>query len=243
MKKESLNKILIVTAYAIAMGFLEAAVVIYLRALFYPNGFNFPLKGFIEPYILGVEWVREIATIIMLITIGMLAGRKFYEKFAYFIYSFAIWDIFYYVFLKMYLNWPSSLLTWDLLFMVPWPWIGPVLAPLLCTILMIITTFIIINFEDKGVKVKVKLTELFLVIIGMIIVLFTWMYDYGMLIFSNGFAKYFFTLNTNPRFIEVVNNYIPIYFNWPLFLLGLFISSLGVLLFYIRTKKQGKHSK
>src|SRR3989344_3595876 len=217
MKKESLRKLLIVTAYAIAMGFFEAAVVIYLRNLFYPNGFNFPLKGFIEPYILSVEWIREIATIIMLITIGMLAGKKFYEKIAYFVYSFAIWDIFYYVFLKMYLNWPSSLLTWDILFMVPWPWVGPVLAPLLCTILMIITTFIIIN-------------------------LFTWMYDYGMLIFNNGFAKDFFTLATNPRFIEVVDNYIPSYFNWPLFLLGLFVSSLGVLLFYIRMKK-GKRSR
>ncbi|HLC56688.1 MAG TPA: hypothetical protein VJJ23_05620 [Candidatus Nanoarchaeia archaeon] len=242
MKKESLRKLLIVTAYAIAMGFFEAAVVIYLRNLFYPNGFNFPLKGFIEPYILSVEWIREIATIIMLITIGMLAGKKFYEKIAYFVYSFAIWDIFYYVFLKMYLNWPSSLLTWDILFMVPWPWVGPVLAPLLCTILMIITTFIIINFEDKGIKVKVKLTEWILVIIGMIIILFTWMYDYGMLIFNNGFAKDFFTLATNPRFIEVVDNYIPSYFNWPLFLLGLFVSSLGVLLFYIRMKK-GKRSR
>lgn len=242
MKKESLNKILIVTAYAIVMGFLEAAVVIYLRALFYPNGFNFPLKGFIEPYILSVEWIREIATIIMLITIGMLAGKKFYEKVAYFIYGFAIWDIFYYVFLKIYLDWPSSLFTWDILFMVPWPWIGPVIAPLLCTVLMIIMTFIIIHFEDKGVKVKVKLSEWILIILGAIIVLFTWMYDYGVLIFRNGFGKDFFTLATNPRFIYIVDNYIPSYFNWPLFLFGLFVSALGVLLFYVRMKKS-KRSK
>ena len=96
MKKESLNKISIVTIFAIAMGFLEAVVVVYLRKLYYPNGFNFPLKGFIDPSIISIEWVREFATIVMLITIAMLAGKKLYERFAYFIYVFAIWDIFYY---------------------------------------------------------------------------------------------------------------------------------------------------
>ena len=146
MKRESVNKLSIVTLYAIAMGFLEAAVVIYLRNLFYPNGFNFPLKGFIDPSILIVEWIREFATIIMLVTIGLLAGKKFYEKLAYFVYAFAIWDIFYYIFLKLVLNWPSSFLTWDLLFLIPFPWAGPVLAPLLCTLLMLFTSFIIINF-------------------------------------------------------------------------------------------------
>src|SRR3989344_1428755 len=139
MKKESVNKLSIVTLYAVAMGFLEAAVVIYLRELFYPNGFNFPLKGFIDPSILSIEWMREFATIIMLLTVGFLAGEKAYKKFAYFIYAFAVWDIFYYVFLKLTLNWPDSFLTWDLLFLIPWPWISPVLAPLLCTILIIVT--------------------------------------------------------------------------------------------------------
>src|SRR3989344_2635925 len=159
MQKESVRKIWIVSIYAIAMGFLEAAVVVYLRKLYYVNGFDFPLKVFIEPSVLSVEWIREFFTVVMLVTIGLLAGKKFYEKFAYFVYAFAIWDIFYYIFLKLSLNWPSSLLTWDLLFLIPWPWIGPVIAPLICTVLMIVMTFIIIRFYDKGKKISKKLKE------------------------------------------------------------------------------------
>ena len=240
MKKESVNKLSIVTLYAVAMGFLEAAVVIYLRNLFYPNGFNFPLKGFIDPSILIVEWIREFATIIMLITIGLLAGKKFYEKLAYFIYAFAIWDIFYYIFLKLVLNWPSSFLTWDLLFLIPFPWAGPVLAPLLCTLLMLFTSFIIINFEDKGKKVRIKGKEWALIVLGILLVLYTWLYDYGKIILQGGFAKDFFTLVHSPGFIATTQSYMPSSYNWPLFLLGLALSSAGVLIFFLRTKKNKK---
>ena len=238
MKKETEKTIWIVTIYAIAMGFLEAAVVIYLRKLYYPNGFDFPLKGFIEPSILSIEWVREFFTIVMLITIGLLAGKKFYSKLAYFVYSFAIWDIFYYLFLKAYLNWPSSLITWDLLFLIPWPWIGPVLAPLLCTILMIFTTFIILNFEDQDKNIKINIKEWSLIILGIILILYTWLYDYGKLIISNGYAKEFFTLATNQEFYSILTSYNPTYYNWPIFILGLTLSTLGILLFYLRTKRK-----
>src|SRR3989344_2316171 len=238
MKKETQKTLLIVTIYAIAMGFLEAAVVIYLRKLYYPNGLDFPLKGFIEPSILSIEWVREFFTIVMLITIGLLAGKKFYSKLSYFVYSFAIWDIFYYLFLKLYLNWPSSLMTWDLLFLIPWPWIGPVIAPLLCTILMIFMTFIILNFEDQGKKIKINIKEWSLIILGIILVLYTWLYDYGKLIISDGFAKDFFTLATNQEFYSILTSYNQAYYNWPLFLIGLALSTLGILLFYLRTKRK-----
>src|SRR3989344_6517542 len=221
MKKESWNKILIVSIYAIAMGLLEAAVVVYLRKLFYPDGFIFPLKGFIEPSILSVEWMREFATIVMLVTIGMLAGKKVYEKFAYFIYAFAIWDIFYYIFVKLTLNWPDSFLTWDLLFLIPWPWIGPVIAPILYSLVFIITAFLIISFGDAGIKVKINILEWLLIIIGGLVSLSTWMYDYGRIIFSGGFARQFFTLAENQQFYEVIAKYSPSYYNWLVFLFGL----------------------
>ena len=236
MKKESLNKILIVTIFAIAMGFLEAVVVIYLRKLYYPKGFNFPLKGFIDPSILRIEWVREFATIAMLITIAMLVGKKLYERFAYFIYAFAIWDIFYYISLKLTLNWPASFFTWDILFLIPLPWVGPVLAPLLCTILMITTAFMIINFEDLKMNVKIKMKELILILVGVLIVLYTWLYDYGKIILGGGFTKDFFTLANNQQFNQIIANYSPPYYNWFLFLIGFIISSLGILFFYLRTK-------
>ncbi len=237
MKKESRNKLLTVTIYAIAMGFLEAAVVIYLRKLYYPEGFAFPLKGFIDPAILGVEWIREFATIIMLITIGMLTGKSFYQKFAYFIYSFAIWDIFYYVFLKVTLDWPVSFLTWDILFMIPWPWIGPVIAPLICTALMIAAAFFIIDAEDKGQKVALAAKELIFILLGIFLVLASWLYDYGSLIVMGGFAKTFFTLTENEQFNYIISQYLPEAYNWPLFLLGILSALLGIVQWYKRTNK------
>ena len=241
MKKKSWNKILIVSIFAIAMGFLEAVVVVYLRKLFYPDGFIFPLKGFIEPSILSVEWLREFATIVMLVTIGMLAGKKFYERFAYFIYAFAIWDIFYYIFLKLTLNWPSSFFTWDLLFLIPWPWVGPVIAPILYALVFIIMASLIISFEDAGIKVKINIWEWLLIIIGGLVSLSTWLYDYGRIIFSSGFAKQFFTLAENPEFYNVISNYSPSYYNWVVFLIGWGMVCTGIIIFYLRHNKN--HSR
>ena len=237
MKKESWKKFWIVTIFSIAMGFLESTIVIYLRKIYYPDGFDFPLKGFIDPNILSIEWIREFFTIVMLITIGLLAGKTLYEKFSYFILSFAIRDIFYYVFLKAFLDWPQSWITWDLLFLIPWPWIGPVLAPLICTVLMIVTYFLAINLIDKNVKLKLNISEWIIIALGVIIVLFTWLYDYGKLIIGGGFTKDFFLLATNAEFIKIIDDFIPASYNWTLFLLGVIISTIGIIKVYLRNKK------
>src|SRR5674476_343996 len=126
-----------VTLFSVAMGMLESSVVIYLRELYYPAGFQFPLKA--TSYIVAVtEIFRELATLIMLLGIGVLAGKNKHERFAWFIYSFAIWDIFYYLFLFLIINWPVSLLDWDVLFLLPVMWVGPVWSPVLLSLLMII---------------------------------------------------------------------------------------------------------
>lgn len=240
MKKESKNKIFYVTIYAIAMGFLEAVVVIYLRKLFYPSGFNFPLKGFIEPEILNIEWIREFATVVMLLAIGFLAGKKIYERLAYFIYAFAIWDIFYYIFLKLSLNWPISFLTWDILFLIPWPWVGPVITPILYSILFIIIALLIINFQDKGKEVKIFLREWILIIAGVILTLYTWLVDYGRIIIGEGFAKDFFTLANNPIFYNIISSYNPDNYNWAIYYIGILLVISGISLFYARIRKS-KH--
>ena len=92
------RNLLIVTIFAIAMGLLESAVVIYLRDILYPGGFEFPLNP-IRPDLLWTEVFRELATLVMLLGVGILAGRTLAERFAWFLYAFAVWDIFYYVFL------------------------------------------------------------------------------------------------------------------------------------------------
>jgi len=130
-----LTKLLYVILFAIAMGYFEAVLVVYLRGRFYPGGFSFPLKGMPVRLII-LEVFREAATIVMLITVAALAAKKFWEWFGYFLILFGIWDILYYVFLKVAVNWPSSLYEWDVLFLIPLPWIGPVIAPVLVAVLM-----------------------------------------------------------------------------------------------------------
>jgi hypothetical protein len=111
-----------------AVGFFEAAVVIYLRELYYPDGFRFPL-ALASMKIGAVEVAREFASIVLLAAAARLAGRFFLERFAAFALLFGSWDLWYYVFLKLVLDWPDSLATADILFLIPVPWIGPVWAP------------------------------------------------------------------------------------------------------------------
>ena len=85
-----------------------------------------------------VELVREAATLVMLVTVGMLAGRTRRAQAGYAAIAFGVWDIFYYLFLRIIGGWPRSLFDWDILFLLPLPWWGPVLAPVSIALLMII---------------------------------------------------------------------------------------------------------
>ena len=223
MKKETLNRVWIVTFFAIAMGYLEAIVVAYLRALYYPNGFNFPLANLVQSEILLIEWVREFATIVMLVTVAMLAGKKFFERSAYFIFAFAVWDIFYYVFLKVILDWPASLFTWDVLFLIPWPWVGPVITPVLCSLLMIFTAIAVLNLNDKGKKIRTILYDWIIIILGILLVLISWMYDYGKMIFLN---------NSDSGFV-------PTHYNWWLFGIGFILGRFSLAMQFALGKKKG----
>ena len=148
--KLPLRTLLIISLFSVAMGFLESAVVVYLRDILYPGGFDFPLSPI--PVDLAVtELLREVATLVMLVTIGILVSNRFSTGFAWFIYSFAIWDIFYYVFLKLLLGWPESLFTWDVLFLIPTTWTGPVLSPVLVSLSMILLALVILlRVVDRG---------------------------------------------------------------------------------------------
>ena len=90
------GRIITLAVFAIAMAFLEAAVVVYLRELYYPEGFSFPLK-MIPPKIYTIELGREAATIMMLAAVGWFSGRNFKSRFAGFAMAFGVWDIFYYL--------------------------------------------------------------------------------------------------------------------------------------------------
>jgi hypothetical protein len=123
--------------YAIAMAAVESAVVVYLRALHTGatpvTVLEYQLPG---PLIL-IEVGRELATLVMILAVAVLAARATREVFLYFALVFGIWDIFYYLWLWIFIGWPPSLLTWDILFLIPVPWVGPVLAPVIVSLCLI----------------------------------------------------------------------------------------------------------
>jgi hypothetical protein len=131
----------IVIAFAIAMAWVEAASVLYIRALvdriepYQPD--PLPLETVTGP--LGnVELLREAATLVMIATLGLLAGRTWRHRAGYAALAFGAWDICYYVFLRLISGWPRTLLDWDILFLLPLPWWAPVLAPVSIALVMIL---------------------------------------------------------------------------------------------------------
>lgn len=228
------HKFIWLTLFSIAMGFMETAVVVYLRKIYYPTGFSFPLIP-IDGIIALTEVLREAATIVMLIGVGIICGKTAIQKFAYFIYSFAIWDIFYYVFLKLLLNWPESLCTWDILFLIPVPWVGPVLAPCILSLSMIILAMAILYFTTNNNTLKLSRAELTLLIAGSIIVILSFMWDY--FYYINSTAKESGLVpRPNEELINGLSNYIPSHYNWWIFILGQLIILVAIVRFIWRNK-------
>jgi hypothetical protein len=143
-------------SFSIAFGFVEAAVAYYLRIVItyrfhdvlthYKMLLDLGFISFVRPthsllincHVLAVEMTREAATIIMLLSVGALAGRTWRQRIGGFLVSFACWDIAYYAFFKIIDNWPASFLTRDVFFLIPVAWIGPVITPLVISTLMLV---------------------------------------------------------------------------------------------------------
>ena len=128
----------IVMAFAIAMACVEAACVFYIRAFvdrIEPYQANpLPIHGALG----NVELWREAATLVMIATVALLAGGTWRRRAGYAAVAFGVWDIFYYVFLRLISGWPRTLLDWDILFLLPLPWWGPVLAPVSIALVMVL---------------------------------------------------------------------------------------------------------
>jgi hypothetical protein len=219
--------ILWVVIFSIAMGFMEGAVVVYLREIYYPKGFSFPLAT-ISDRIALTELLREAATVIMLSIIGMIAGRTKLSSFAYFLLSFAVWDIVYYLVLKMILDWPESVFTWDILFLIPVPWLGPVLAPILISIGMIVLAIVVLRKENLGIVQKFSKYSILFFAIGCSLILWSFMSDYINIIQINGISS-FWIPGSSRKLLEEINTFIPVNFNWILFSMGYVLILLGIL--------------
>jgi len=216
--------LLLMTVFSIAMGFLESSVVVYLREIFYPRGFAFPLTP-MTGHIALTELLREASTIVMLITVSVLAGKNARQKFALFLYSFAIWDIFYYVFLKVLIHWPESFFTWDILFLIPVIWTGPVITPVLVSGTMILMAIIIFHYEEKVTRLHVDWSVSALIIAGSVLVFTAFIWDFTAFLVRDFSLSALFEAGISHTIIQ---SYIPSEFNWLLFLAGEVVILTGI---------------
>ncbi len=167
-----------VVVYAIAMAFVEAAVVVYLRQILAPGDptVSTPTAG--VGAIPLVEAFREAATIVMLLAVGALAGGDTWERFLWFSCAFGVWDIFYYAWLRLLIGWPGSVFSWDILFLIPVPWTAPVLAPVIISLGLVLGSLWLLRMKEQGAVLRFALWLWALAICGGAIVLLSFMLDY-----------------------------------------------------------------
>ena len=205
---------LAVALYALAMAWVEASVVLDLRTLV--NRINphqpdpLPLVGNLG----NVELLRELATMVMLAAVAWLAGKNLRHRFGYFLIAFGVWDIFYYVFLKVMTGWPALLFDWDILFLLPLPWWGPVLAPVCIAALMIAWGTLLNQFDSGHHVIGASWMASALSLIGIVLALYVFMTD---------------AIRAVPDGIEAVRNVLPVAFNWPLFTVALLCMAAPVI--------------
>lgn len=178
------RKVFLLVVFALAMGYLEAAVVVYLRKIFYPAGFAFPIKRIATDLAL-VELGREAATIVMLLGVAFIAEKTRRGRLICFMLLFGVWDIAYYLWLWVTIGWPASLLTWDLLFLIPVTWSGPVLAPVLVSAMMIVTGAIYYRYHETAEAVRISTFEWAVTIVGAAVIFISFAYNHAV-IFRGG---------------------------------------------------------
>jgi hypothetical protein len=161
MKVEILEKkTIVLLIFAIAMAYVEAMVVVYLRRLlplydwFNISSYRALCTSVADSGIMWSEQTREFATIVMLVSIASLYGKNVREKTAGFLIAFGVWDIFYYLFLYLWLRWPKNLFTMDILFLIPCPWVAPVIIPVFISLIMIFTGFYMLRKLSPLTKEK-----------------------------------------------------------------------------------------
>jgi hypothetical protein len=211
--------------FGVSFGYVEAAVVVYLRAIYdpirrelhperRPNDL-FPLitsgqlasAGPENPRRLAIELGREAATMLMLAAVALAVARNFQQWISAFAIVFGVWDISFYAFLKLMIHWPDSLNSWDILFLIPLPWVGPVWAPVLVALSMIVCGLIALKSEGlRGTAL-----HWMGVLAGAAVIVIAFVWDFR---------------NTSA-------GGLPNPFNWPLFLIG---EAIGLSAFLAATR-------
>jgi hypothetical protein len=212
--RDLLKRFGVVAAYAAAMAWVESAVVVYLRLLV---GRVNPYQVDPLPLSVGLGWiemVREAATLVMLWAAGWLAGRTWRGRAGYSLIAFGAWDIFYYIFLVPMSGWPRSILDWDVLFLLPLPWWGPVLAPVLISVLLIVGGAMAAWGEASQKAAWPRPWAWALNVAGVVLALYTFMEE---------------AIRALPLGEEAVRQALPAAFDWPLFGLALALMAVPLV--------------
>ncbi|MHC4159298.1 MAG: hypothetical protein ACYSSO_09495 [Planctomycetota bacterium] len=209
MLKTTLKRFCVVVVFGIAFAYIEAAVVVYLRTIIYGEPFMlpFPLTEFLTPSLFLTEVGREAATLLLMFTAAWLFGRNLQQRFAFFLTIFAVWDIFYYVWLKVLADWPGSIMDWDILFLIPMAWAGPVLAPVIISLTLFIFAAIILYRSSCARHIRPTPAGWFCFILAAVVVVASFCIA-GLHIAEPDFRPYFY---------------------WPLFAVG-YISAVALFL-------------
>jgi len=200
------RKLLIFTAlFAVAMAYFESAVVVYLRAVYGIEDLLRDVPQTPDLYT-AIEIGREMSTLVMLGLVGWIAGRRLQDRIGYALFTFGLWDIFYYIWLHVFIGWPDSLLAWDILFLIPLPWWGPVLSPVLIALLMIAGGVVLVLRAEKGEHIHISSLDMGITGAGVLLALYVFMVD---------------AIHALPGGFEAVSRVQPTDFNWPLFFVAL----------------------
>ena len=210
---QATKKLLGVGLFAIAFAYVEAAVVVYIRQMY---GIHDLLKDIppFDPMIAPIEVGRELATLVILLAVGWAVGRSLQTRLSFTFFAFGVWDIFYYLWLKLFINWPESPLTTDVLFLFPLPWWGPVIGPVLIAALMVIGGSLAVISDDREHAVQFSAFEGLALIGGILVMLYSFMED---------------ALAILPADVYTLSQLRPSAFNWPMYLIGLIVAGFIVL--------------
>jgi hypothetical protein len=160
------------------MAAVESAVVVYLRALHPGDTPLTVLLSVIPDRLIAIEVSREAATLVMLLAVAILTGRDRWERFLFFSLAFGAWDIFYYVWLWVFIGWPPSLVTWDVLFLIPVPWLAPVLAPVIVSACLVAGSLWLLALHARGRAPGLPPLAWLLAGAGAVLVLLSFTLDY-----------------------------------------------------------------
>jgi hypothetical protein len=206
---DSRLRIAVVALFAVAMANVEAAAVVYLREAYGIEDLVRDLPR--QPdRLAAIEIGREAATMVMLLSVGIAAGRTLQDRIGLFVLAFGAWDIAYYGWLALFLGWPRSPLDMDVLFLIPLPWWGPVIAPASIALMMCVGGAAAVLQVDRGVPWRLDRLNVGLAAAGVAVVLYTFMAD---------------AIAAVPDGRAAVQATRPTDFEWPLFALGFAVMS------------------